>query len=145
MEDGGEAGGQRDEVGWGTPSPRRSPPGSQTHTFPGSQFVCLQKKLFFKACSHLPEENMSFKKKTETKKQNKTTLTLTDRSVFWRKALCFYLIRATALSGKTALSSTCFINSQLFILLLPGKMTNIFPFTHCSPFHSSDKYRTYFI
>lgn len=79
MEDGGEAGGQRDEVGWGTPSPRRSPPGSQTHTFPGSQFVCLQKKLFFKACSHLPEENMSFKKKTETKKQNKTNNTNVDR------------------------------------------------------------------
>lgn len=113
--------------------------------FQAANLSASKKKLFFKACSHLPEENMSFKKKTETKKQNKTTLTLTDRSVFWRKALCFYLIRATALSGKTALSSTCFINSQLFILLLPGKMTNIFPFTHCSPFHSSDKYRTYFI
>lgn len=85
------------------------------------------------------------KKQKPKNKTKQTTLMLTDRSVFWRKALCFYLIRATALSGKTALSSTCFINSQLFILLLPGKMTNIFPFTHCSPFHSSDKYRTYFI
>lgn len=44
------------------------------NTYISRQPICLQKNLFFEACSHLPKENMSFTKK------NPENLTLTDRS-----------------------------------------------------------------
>lgn len=37
------------------------------NTYISRQPICLQKNLFFKACSHLPKENMSFTKKKPRK------------------------------------------------------------------------------
>lgn len=71
------------------------------------------KNLFFKACSHLPKENMSFIKKP--RKSN------TDRQehIAELQPLCFYLSQALEPCGETTLSLTCFINSQLLIVLFP--------------------------
>lgn len=57
------------EVSWAPPTRAKSHQVPE-HTRISRQPICLPpKKLFFKACSHLPEENMSFKKTTNADRQ----------------------------------------------------------------------------